>query len=55
VPAEASKFYGTKVSEVHLKSGLHMAATRESPGLLHIGLAKNGASTFDIALHADVG
>jgi 8-hydroxy-5-deazaflavin:NADPH oxidoreductase len=35
--------------------GLHMAATLESLGLMLIGLAKNGAGTFDIALHVDIG
>lgn len=32
---------------------LHMAQTLESLGLLMIGLAKNGAGTFDIAMHVD--
>ena len=35
--------------------GLHMASTLESLGLMLIGLAKNGAGTFDIALHVDIG
>ncbi|MDR8398167.1 NAD(P)-binding domain-containing protein [Paraburkholderia sp. USG1] len=35
--------------------GLHMAQTLESLGLMLIGLAKNGAGTFDIALKVDVG
>jgi len=34
---------------------LHMAQTLESLGLLMIGLAKNGAGSFDIALHVDIG
>ena len=34
---------------------LHMAQTLESLALLMIGLAKNGAGTFDIAMHADIG
>jgi 8-hydroxy-5-deazaflavin:NADPH oxidoreductase len=34
---------------------LHMASTLESLGLMLIGLAKNGAGTFDIALNVDVG
>ena len=33
---------------------LHMAQTLESLGLLMIGLAKNGAGTFDIAMHVDI-
>ncbi len=35
--------------------GLAMAQTLEALGLLMIGLARNGAGTFDIALHVDVG
>jgi predicted dinucleotide-binding enzyme len=35
--------------------GLHMAQTLEALGLMLIGLAKNGAGTFDIALHVDIG
>src|SRR5471032_3589438 len=35
--------------------GLHMASTLESRGLMLIGLAKNGAGTFDIALNVDLG
>ena len=34
---------------------LHMAQTLESLGLLMIGLAKNGAGTFNIAMHVDIG
>ncbi|WP_248749165.1 NAD(P)-binding domain-containing protein [Pseudomonas sp. MWU15-20650] len=35
--------------------GLQMAQTLESLGLMMIGLAKNGAGTWDIALHVDIG
>ena len=35
--------------------GLQMAQTLEALGLMMIGLAKNGAGTFDIALHVDIG
>jgi len=35
--------------------GLHMAGTLEAVGLMLIGLAKNGAGTFDIALTIDIG
>ena len=35
--------------------GLQMASTLEALGLMLIGLAKNGAGTFDIALNVDVG
>jgi hypothetical protein len=38
-----------------LKSGPHMTETLESLGVMIIGLAKNGAGTFDIALHIDIG
>ena len=34
--------------------GLRMASTLESLGLMLIGLARNGAGTFDIALHVDI-
>jgi predicted dinucleotide-binding enzyme len=35
--------------------GLPMAATLEALGLMLIGLAKNGAGTFDIALNVELG
>lgn len=35
--------------------GLHMAQTLEALGLMMIGLAKNGAGTWEIALNADIG
>ena len=35
--------------------GLHMAQTLEAVGLLLIGLAKNGAGSWDIALNVDIG
>jgi hypothetical protein len=35
--------------------GLRMAATLEALGLMMIGLAKNGAGTWDIALNVDIG
>jgi predicted dinucleotide-binding enzyme len=35
--------------------GLQMAQTLEAAGLLLIGLAKNGAGTWDIALNVDIG
>src|ERR1700731_2537961 len=34
--------------------GLHMAATLEALGLMMIGLAKNGAGTWDIALNVEI-
>jgi predicted dinucleotide-binding enzyme len=35
--------------------GLHMAGTLEALGLMLIGLATNGAGTFDLALKVDIG
>ena len=35
--------------------GLHMAQTLEALGLMMIGLAKNGAGTWDIALNVEIG
>jgi len=35
--------------------GLHMASTLEAIGLMMIGLAKNGAGTWDIALNVEIG
>jgi predicted dinucleotide-binding enzyme len=35
--------------------GLHMAQTLESLGLMMIGLAKNGAGTWDFAMNVDIG
>ncbi|RON38561.1 NADPH-dependent F420 reductase [Pseudomonas brassicacearum] len=35
--------------------GLHMAQTLEALGLMMIGLAKNGAGTWDLALNVDIG
>jgi predicted dinucleotide-binding enzyme len=35
--------------------GLHMASTLEALGLMMIGLAKNGAGTWNIALNVEIG
>jgi 8-hydroxy-5-deazaflavin:NADPH oxidoreductase len=35
--------------------GLHMAQTLEPLALMMIGLAKNGAGTWDFAMHVDIG
>ena len=35
--------------------GLRMAQTLEALGLMMIGLAKNGAGTWDIAMNVDIG
>lgn len=57
--AEAKARVSTFLESLGLRpldvGGLHMAQTLESLGLLMIGLAKNGAGTFDIALHVDIG
>ena len=34
---------------------LHMAQTLEAVGLMMIGLAKNGAGTWDMAMKVDIG
>lgn len=56
---EAKAHVSTFLDSLELRpldiGGLHMAQTLESLGLLMIGLAKNGAGTFDIALHVDSG
>jgi hypothetical protein len=35
--------------------GMHMAQTLEAAGVMLIGLAKNGADTWDVALNVDIG
>jgi predicted dinucleotide-binding enzyme len=35
--------------------GLHMAQTLEALGLLLMGIARNGAGSFNIALNVDIG
>lgn len=53
--ARVSTFLGSLGLRPLDVGGLHMAQTLESLGLLMIGLAKNGAGTFDLALHVDIG
>ncbi|NYT85246.1 NADPH-dependent F420 reductase [Pollutimonas harenae] len=57
--AQAKVLVSTYLDSLGLRpldvGGLHMAQTLESLGLLMIGLAKNGAGTFDIALRVDIG
>lgn len=57
--AEAKARIATFLGSLGLRpldiGALHMARTLESLGLLMIGLAKNGAGTFDIAMHVDIG
>lgn len=57
--AEAKARVSTFLESLGLRpldvGGLHMAQTLEALGLLMIGLAKNGAGTWDIAMKVDVG
>lgn len=57
--AEAKARVSTFVGSLGLRpfdvGGLHMAQTLEALGLLMIGLAKNGAGTWDIALNVYLG
>jgi predicted dinucleotide-binding enzyme len=57
--AEAKARVSTFLESLGLRpldiGGLNMAATLESLGLMMIGLAKNGAGSWDIALHVDIG
>jgi predicted dinucleotide-binding enzyme len=56
--AEAKARVSTFLESLELRpfdvGGLHMAQTLEAAGLLLIGLAKNGAGTWDIAFELDV-
>ena len=57
--AEAKARVSTFLESLGLRpfdvGGLQMAQTLEALGLMMIGLAKNGAGTWDIALHVDIG
>jgi 8-hydroxy-5-deazaflavin:NADPH oxidoreductase len=57
--AEAKARVSTFLESLGLRpldvGSLRMAQTLEVLGLMMIGLAKNGAGTFDIALHVDIG
>jgi len=57
--SEAKARVSTFLKSVGLRpldvGGLHMAQTLEALGLLMIGLARNGAGTWDIALNIDIG
>ncbi len=57
--AEAKTRVSTFIESLGLRpldvGGLQMAQTLEALGLMMIGLAKNGAGTWDIALHVDIG
>jgi predicted dinucleotide-binding enzyme len=57
--AEAKKRVSTFLESLGLRpfdvGGLHMAQTLEALGLMMIGLAKNGAGTWDFAIKVDIG
>jgi predicted dinucleotide-binding enzyme len=57
--AEAKKRVSTFLESLGLRpfdvGGLHMAQTLEALGLMMIGLAKNGAGTWDFAMKVDIG
>jgi predicted dinucleotide-binding enzyme len=57
--AEAKARVSTLIEGLGLRpldvGGLHMAHTLEALGLMMIGLAKNGAGSWDIALNVDIG
>lgn len=57
--AEAKARVSTFLESLGLRpfdvGGLHMAQTLEALGLMMIGLAKNGARTWDFALNVDIG
>lgn len=57
--AEAKAQVSTFLESLGLRpfdvGGLHMAQTLEALGLMMIGLAKNGAGTWDFTMHVDIG
>jgi len=57
--AEAKKRVSAFLESLGLRpfdvGGLHMAQTLEALGLMMIGLAKNGAGTWDFAMTVDIG
>ena len=57
--AEAKAYVSTFLESLGLRpldvGGLHMARTLEALGLMMIGLAKNGAGTWDFAMNVDKG
>lgn len=57
--AEAKTRVSTFLESIGLRpldvGGLHMAQTLEAVGLMMIGLAKNGAGTWDMAMKVDIG
>jgi 8-hydroxy-5-deazaflavin:NADPH oxidoreductase len=59
VPRLAKARISTFIESLGLRpldvGGLQMAQTLEALGLMMIGLAKNGAGSWDIALNVDIG
>ncbi|MGB3643566.1 MAG: NADPH-dependent F420 reductase [Mesorhizobium sp.] len=57
--AEAKERVSTFLESLGLRpldvGGLHMAQSLEALGLMMIGLAKNGAGTWDFAMNVDIG
>lgn len=57
--AEAKARVSTFLESLGLRpldvGGLHMAQTLEALGLMMIGIAKNGAGTWDFAMNVDIG
>lgn len=57
--AEAKARVSTFLESLGLRpldvGGLHMAQSLEALGLMMIGLAKNGAGTWDLAMNVDIG
>ncbi len=53
--SESSWLMGSYDSEYFDDALLEIGQTLEAAGLLLIGLAKNGAGTWDIALNVDIG
>ncbi len=57
--AEAKALVSTFLESLGLRpldvGGLHMAQTLEALGLMMIGLAKNSAGTWDLAINVDIG
>jgi predicted dinucleotide-binding enzyme len=56
---EAKARVSTFIESLNLRpldvGGLQMAQTLEALGLMLIGVAKNGAGSWDIAFHIDIG
>ncbi|KMK69062.1 putative dinucleotide-binding enzyme [Puniceibacterium sp. IMCC21224] len=53
--ARVSTFLGSLGLRPMDVGGMHMAMTLEAPGLMMIGLAKNGAGSWNLAIKAEIG